>query len=89
MFWYKLCPRCHGDLMADRDEYGKFIRCMQCGFIRDISINGGMLINPAESMPVPGAITSDGAELKRHSNGARRFRETAVSDADELCETAA
>ena len=75
--------------MADRDEYGKFIKCMQCGFIRDIPISGGMLVIPAESMPVPGAITSDGAKLKRHSHGGRRYRETAVSIADELCETAA
>ena len=26
--------------MADRDEYGRFIRCMQCGLSRDIPIGG-------------------------------------------------
>ena len=31
MFWLKACSRCGGDLFSDRDPYGAYISCMQCG----------------------------------------------------------
>ena len=31
MFWFKSCPRCHGDLYRDSDSYGTYIACLQCG----------------------------------------------------------
>ena len=31
MFWLKSCPRCHGDLFQERDHYGWYVSCMQCG----------------------------------------------------------
>ena len=31
MFWFKSCPKCHGDLHRDLDVYGTFITCVQCG----------------------------------------------------------
>ena len=89
MVWFKLCPRCNGDLMADRDEYGKFIRCMQCGLARDMPNSGGMLVISADSVPAPVAITSDGTKLKRHSHGGRRYARTVGLDADTLSGTAA
>ena len=27
----KSCPRCHGDMRKDRDEYGHYQSCLQCG----------------------------------------------------------
>ncbi len=30
MFWFKSCPKCHGDLYQDSDTYGTYIACMQC-----------------------------------------------------------
>ncbi len=36
MLTFKGCPRCRGDLHADRDRYGKYIECLQCGFIEDL-----------------------------------------------------
>ncbi len=30
MFWFKSCPKCHGDLYRDSDTYGTYIACMQC-----------------------------------------------------------
>jgi DNA-directed RNA polymerase subunit RPC12/RpoP len=30
MFWLKCCPRC-GGLYDDRDQYGYYIACVQCG----------------------------------------------------------
>ncbi len=31
MFWFKSCPKCHGDLYRDSDAYGTYISCLQCG----------------------------------------------------------
>ena len=30
MFWFKACPKCHGDLYSDRDVYGSYVVCFQC-----------------------------------------------------------
>lgn len=35
MLWFKCCPRCRGDLYEDRDRYGAFIACVQCGYMQD------------------------------------------------------
>jgi uncharacterized protein (DUF983 family) len=33
----KACPRCgKGDIYRDRDQYGEFWRCVQCGWVRDL-----------------------------------------------------
>ena len=31
MFWLKSCPRCHGDICRERDQYGWYVFCLQCG----------------------------------------------------------
>lgn len=36
MFLLKACPRCRGDIYVDRDSYGSFLHCMQCGYIKDL-----------------------------------------------------
>ncbi len=30
MFWFKTCPKCHGDLYSDSDVYGSYVACLQC-----------------------------------------------------------
>ena len=33
----KSCPRCEtGDLALDSDPYGGYIKCAQCGYVRDL-----------------------------------------------------
>ncbi len=32
-YWLKVCPRCHGDLREESDIYGKYVACVQCGYI--------------------------------------------------------
>ena len=32
-YWLKGCSRCHGDLREESDIYGKYVACMQCGYI--------------------------------------------------------
>ena len=36
MLLLKACPRCRGDLVVDRDPHGRFTKCLQCGFAKDI-----------------------------------------------------
>ena len=90
MFWFKLCPRCSGDLFEDRDQYGQYITCMQCGFSRDVPTSeGGVLVISAEPVPIPVAPTWDGTRRRRISHGGRHFSKTLAFAADELSETAA
>ena len=35
MLYTKACPRCSGDVKLDRDNYGVYAKCLQCGFNRD------------------------------------------------------
>jgi ssDNA-binding Zn-finger/Zn-ribbon topoisomerase 1 len=35
MMRFKSCPKCQtGDMVLDRDTYGSYMRCLQCGFLR-------------------------------------------------------
>ena len=36
MLELRACPRCHGDLHTNRDIYGSYRQCLQCGYMRDI-----------------------------------------------------
>ncbi len=31
MLLFKSCPRCHGDLIQQIDQYGSYFACVQCG----------------------------------------------------------
>ena len=34
---FKSCPRCvEGDVYRDRDEYGEYLDCVQCGWMFDL-----------------------------------------------------
>ena len=33
MYWLKACPRCYGDLHEERDFYGVYLACIQCGYV--------------------------------------------------------
>ena len=37
MLILKACPRCRGDLYFDRDFYGQYKQCIQCGHMEDIA----------------------------------------------------
>ena len=32
----KACPKCHGDLYLERDQYGRYMSCLQCGHLKDL-----------------------------------------------------
>ena len=33
---FKFCPKCHGDLYLTEDIFGKYVSCLQCGFLKDL-----------------------------------------------------
>ena len=35
MIKFKVCPRCHGDLYLNEDTFGKYLNCLQCGYMKD------------------------------------------------------
>ena len=90
MFWFKLCPRCSGDLFQEEDQYGSFITCMQCGLNKDVAASeDGMMFISAE--PVPALVTPepDGSKRRRISHGGRHFAKTLAVEADDLSRSAA
>lgn len=36
MLKLKACPRCKGDLHSNRDLYGSYDECLQCGYMKDL-----------------------------------------------------
>ena len=36
MFHLKGCPKCRGDLFFEKDFYGSYFRCLQCGLMMDV-----------------------------------------------------
>ena len=48
MFYFKGCPRCKGDLHSNRDMYGSYDECLQCGYMRDIEEPNKLLATLSE-----------------------------------------
>lgn len=44
MMYLKGCPRCKGDLQSNNDTYGTYQKCIQCGFLKDVSVQSPPLI---------------------------------------------
>jgi ssDNA-binding Zn-finger/Zn-ribbon topoisomerase 1 len=36
MLRLKACPRCNGDVVFERDNWGWYEQCIQCGYLRDL-----------------------------------------------------
>ena len=36
MIKFKLCPRCRGDLYLAEDIFGRYLSCLQCGYLKDV-----------------------------------------------------
>ena len=36
MLKLKSCPKCHGDVVVDRDQWGWYEQCIQCGYLHDL-----------------------------------------------------
>ena len=55
MVYLRRCPKCNGDLAKERDRYGEYVQCLQCGFVRDVA---AMAIPRSSPAPVPVRIAS-------------------------------
>lgn len=53
MFWLKNCPRCSGDIYAEKDTFGPYIACVQCGFQKDIPEQVFEMVNIRKVVPSP------------------------------------
>ena len=36
MLLLKACPRCGGDMYRERDLYGSYASCLNCGYLLDV-----------------------------------------------------
>ena len=36
MIKLKGCPKCHGDLYLETDRYGRYMTCLQCGYLMEL-----------------------------------------------------
>jgi hypothetical protein len=36
MIKFKACPRCRGDIHIAEDIFGKYLSCLQCGYLKDL-----------------------------------------------------
>jgi len=36
MIFFKACPRCNGDMHINRDIYGDYKECLNCGNMQDL-----------------------------------------------------
>ncbi len=70
MLYSKACPRCTGDVKLDRDNFGVYAKCLQCGFNRDFKTRRDVAEYSAGISPVadPGlAVTEPVEEEQRRS----------------------
>lgn len=42
MVYFKACPRCRGDMHINRDMYGAYRECLQCGYMVDVETPGSL-----------------------------------------------
>lgn len=61
MFWLKSCPHCTGDLLEAKDQYGRYVTCIQCGFSKDVPAgNQRNFVLTTDPTPAPVSLTSGG-----------------------------
>ncbi len=36
MINFKACPKCRGDIHVAEDIFGKYLSCLQCGYLKDL-----------------------------------------------------
>ena len=90
MIWFKGCPRCTGDLIHDRDQYGPFVTCAQCGFSKDVpQIVADPLMITAEPVSAPSVPQWESGKRRRLSHGGRHFARTLATHAELPPKTAA
>lgn len=49
--YLKSCPRCNGDMNSNRDIYGEYRLCIQCGHMIDIQRPTSLFTLPLNNDP--------------------------------------
>lgn len=49
--YLKTCPRCNGDMNSNRDIYGEYRLCIQCGHMIDIQRPTNLFTLPLNNDP--------------------------------------
>jgi hypothetical protein len=60
MSFFKACPKCQGDMHLNRDSYGAFVKCLQCGLLRDVGIR--MASSSVDNSRLAGKLLMNGIE---------------------------
>jgi hypothetical protein len=59
MLYLKSCPRCQGDINADSDTHGMFLKCLQCGFSKDLTPAMALKVFGQRTVPTVAAPRTD------------------------------
>jgi hypothetical protein len=57
------CKKCQGTLILDKDEFGWYEECMQCGYSRDLPLDVSFDTTLAEA-PIPVTVVSNEQTVK-------------------------
>jgi hypothetical protein len=38
VFYFKGCPRCKGDVYVEKDSFGTYRKCLQCGRMQELEV---------------------------------------------------
>jgi DNA-directed RNA polymerase subunit M/transcription elongation factor TFIIS len=60
MIYYRVCPKCGGDMHDSRDVYGSFITCMSCGVLKHATRDASELTSR-----IPASAGEPDLEVKR------------------------
>ena len=53
MWQVKGCPRCGGDVFIDRDHYGWYRECLQCGYMGTLDVSQLPNMPPQKRLVLP------------------------------------
>lgn len=74
VFMLRSCPRCQGDFYQERDPFGYFVRCLQCG--HEVQLSRGL--DPQAEVPpalLEGLrLSADASRLEAEGGGSRPGR---------------
>ena len=43
MFYFKSCTKCHGDQTLEKDSFGAYLKCLQCGTYTEVKESEGQI----------------------------------------------
>jgi hypothetical protein len=79
------CKKCQGTLILDKDEFGWYEECIQCGYSRDLPLDVSFDSTLAED-PIPVAVISDNVYKEKWKNNKipsyRPFGKSGVMEED-------